>query len=102
MARIGGSRRKKAALFSKPSRKKGKVSLRDYLAEYKEGDMVSLVFEPSIHKGSYYPRFVGRMGVVKGRSGSCYEVSIMDAGKPKTLIVHPVHLKKAGGVSKNV
>ncbi len=30
----------------------------------------------------------------KRQKGKCYEVLIIDRGKQKTLIVHPVHLKK--------
>ena len=30
----------------------------------------------------------------KGKKGNCYEVLIKDGGKEKTLIVHPIHLKK--------
>ena len=94
MARIGGVRRKKSALLSKSSRKKGKVSLRNYLAEFKEGDKVALGYEPAVFKGTYCPRFVGKAGVVTAKLGSCYEVKIKDFKKEKKLIVHPVHLKK--------
>ncbi len=45
-------------------------------------------------KGMYLPRFHGRIGVVKGQRGKCYEVAIKDGSKEKILIVHPVHLKK--------
>ena len=47
-----------------------------------------------MQKGMYHSRFYGKMGVVKGKKGRCYEVMITDGSKQKTLIVHPVHLKK--------
>lgn len=101
MARLGGIRRKKSALLTKSSRKKGKISHRDYLAEFKEGDKVALRYEPAVFEGTYCPRFVGKSGVVSSKKGSCYEIKIKDFNKPKTLIVHPVHLKKLWG-EKNV
>lgn len=94
MARLGGVRRKKSALLTKGARKKGKVSLRSYLAEFSEGDKVSLSYEPAVFKGTYCPRFVGKSGVIVSRKGCCYEVKIKDFKKEKTLIVHPVHMKK--------
>ena len=100
MARLGGVRRKKSALLTKPSRKKGKVSLRNYLTKYNEGDKVALRYEPAVFEGTYCPRFVGKSGVIKAKRGSCYEVKIKDFKKEKTLIVHPVHLKKLWGEKK--
>ena len=94
MARIGGVRRSKSSLLTKGSRKKGKISLKAYLAEYKEGDKVALGYEPAVFEGTYCPRFVGKSGVVLSKRGTCYEVRIKDFNKEKTLIVHPVHLKK--------
>ncbi|MCC7574451.1 50S ribosomal protein L21e [Candidatus Woesearchaeota archaeon] len=94
MARIGGVRRSKSSLLSKKNRKKGKVSLKAYLAEFNVGDKVALGYEPAVFEGTYCPRFVGKSGVVLAKRGSCYEVKIMDFKKEKMLIVHPVHLRK--------
>ncbi len=93
MARVGGLRRKKVSRFTKTRTKKGKVSLRSYLSEFKEGDRVSLTVEPAIQKGMYCPRFVGKSGTVIGKTGDCYKVQIEDLKKTKTLIVHPVHMR---------
>ena len=94
MARIGGVRRSKSALLSKKVGRKGKVSLRAFLSEYEVGDKVALGYEPAVFEGTYCPRFVGKSGVILGRRGSCYEVKIKDFKKSKTIIVHPVHLRK--------
>ncbi len=59
-----------------------------------EGERVVLKAEPSYHKGLYFHRFHGKIGVVKAKKGRYYEVVVRDGGKQKTLIVHPVHLKK--------
>lgn len=94
MARIGGLRRKKVSRFTKDTKSKGKISLRRYLAEFKEGDRVSLTIEPSIQEGVYCPRFIGKSGTILSKKGTCYEVKINDFKKEKVLIVHPVHMRK--------
>jgi large subunit ribosomal protein L21e len=94
MARIGGLRRKKVKIFTKGTKTKGKVSQRRYLQVFNVGDRVSLTIEPAIHEGSYCPRFVGKSGTIMAKRGTCYEVAIKDFAKSKTLIVHPVHMRK--------
>jgi len=94
MARKGGTRRKRSSLMTKSVRRKGKISFRNYLAELNNGDKVALFVEPAVQKGMFHPKFSGKVGTVLSKKGSCYEVKINDFAKEKTLIVHPVHLKK--------
>lgn len=94
MKKIGGLRRKTRSLFKKYRREKGKLSLSNYLQSFKKGDKVKLSLESSIHKGMYHPMFYGKTGIIEGKKGKCYEILITDGSKQKTLIVHPVHLKK--------
>ncbi|MCF7871788.1 50S ribosomal protein L21e [Candidatus Woesearchaeota archaeon] len=96
MARKGGSRRSKRTIFTKSSRDKGKTSIRKILTEYKEGQKVNLLIEPSMLKGLYHPRFAGKTGTIISKKGECYEVKITDMDKQKTLIVHPIHLEIKG------
>lgn len=93
--RKGGQRRKRASILTKNSRNRGKVSLKSYLMEYKDGEKVTLIVEPAIQKGLYHPRFAGKTGIIKKKLGSCYEVKIKDSNKEKLLVVHPIHMKKA-------
>lgn len=58
------------------------------------GERVVLKAEPSIQKGMYNPLFHGKAGIIKAKQGKCYSVLINDKNKQKTIIVHPVHLKK--------
>tara|TARA_Y100000310_G_scaffold345483_1_gene465512 strand:+ start:2936 stop:3223 length:288 start_codon:yes stop_codon:yes gene_type:complete len=95
MQRVGGFRRKTRRKLSKKVRQKGKFSLTRFFQRLSEGDKVYLVAEPSIQKGMYFPRFHGKAGVVDGKQGSNYYVKIKDGNKPKRLLVHPVHLKRA-------
>ena len=93
--RIGGFRRKSRYKFRKEKRQRGKVSITRYFQSFNAGDRIYLSVEPAVQKGMYYPRFMGKTGIVKGKRGRCYEITINDLGKEKTLIVHPVHLKRA-------
>lgn len=92
--RIGGGRRKSRHKLLKKAKEKGKISLKNYLQTFNEGDKVLLKAEPSIQKGMYHLRFHGKAGTIKGRKGECYLVKIYDKTKPKELIVHPIHLRR--------
>ena len=92
--RIGGLRRRTRYKFRKEKRNKGKISITRYFQSFNAGDRVYLGVEPAVQKGMYFPRFMGKAGIIKSKRGRCYEVTINDLGKEKTLIVHPVHLKR--------
>lgn len=92
--RIGTIRSRTRQKFSKDSNCKGKISMTDYFQEFKDGDRVVLKTESSIQTGMYHPRFYGKVGTIAGKEGKCYKVHIVDIKKSKTLIVHPVHLKR--------
>ena len=92
--RIGGYRRKSRQKFTKHYRRKGKISLGRYFQTFEMGQKVLLDVEPAVQKGMYWPGFIGKTCVIKGIQGRCYKIEINDMGKSKTLIVHPVHLKK--------
>lgn len=81
--------------FSKNHRTKGKISIRKFFQEFKEGERVTLKVEPAHHKGRYYPRFHGKSGFVNGKKGDCYSILIKDGEKDKMVVVHPVHLQRA-------
>ena len=93
--RIGGFRRKTRYKLTKERRRKGKISLTRYFQSFNMGDRIYLSAEPAVQKGMYYPRFMGKSGIVKAKRGRCYEITINDMGKEKTLVVHPVHLKRS-------
>ena len=92
--RKGGFRRKTRAKLRRNANDRGKVSIRKYLQSFDIGERVSLVMNPSVHEGMYFPRFHGAKGIVKEKQGDCYIVQIKDKTKLKKLIVHPVHLTK--------
>ena len=92
--RTGRSRRKTRSKLRKNIHDKGKISIMKYLQEFKEGESVILKAEPAVQKGMYFPRFHGKVGVIKGKQGECYKIMIKDHKMEKAVIVHPIHLKK--------
>jgi large subunit ribosomal protein L21e len=92
--RIGGYRRKTRQKMTKGHRQKGKISLSSFFQSFNIGDNVAFLAEPAYQKGMYHPRYHGKVGVVKAKRGDCYEVGIKDGSVSKTMIVHPVHLKR--------
>ena len=94
VTRRGGYRRKSRHKMSKPRRQKGKISLTNMLQEFKDNDKVVLKMEPGYQKGNYHLRFYGSAGTVIGKRGNCYKVKIKHMNAERTVIVHPVHLKK--------
>ncbi|MBI4451103.1 50S ribosomal protein L21e [Candidatus Woesearchaeota archaeon] len=94
--RIGGPRRRTRRTFKKEFRDAGKISIRKYFQSFKAGDKVCLNSEPAVQGGMYHSRYHGKTATVLGRRGECYVLGLKDCRVDKTLIVHPVHLKKAG------
>ena len=92
--RMGGIRRKTRYKFRKQVRSRGKIGMTKYFQSFNVGDRVYLTVESAVQKGMYYPHFMGKAGIIKGKRGKCYEVTINDLGKDKTLIIHPVHMKR--------
>lgn len=92
--RIGGSRRKTRYKFTKEERRRGKISISRYFQKFKLGDKVALSVEPAVQNGMYNPNYIGKIGTIAGKRGRCYEVLMKDANKEKTLISHPVHLRR--------
>ncbi|AJF61039.1 TPA: 50S ribosomal protein L21e [Candidatus Woesearchaeota archaeon] len=95
MQHHGSFRRKTRGKLSKGHKEKGKISLRKFFQEFKNGEKVVMKAEPAYQNGMYYPRFHGKSGMVLGKRGECYEVLIKDGRKEKLLIVHPIHLKRS-------
>ncbi|MBI2575291.1 50S ribosomal protein L21e [Candidatus Woesearchaeota archaeon] len=90
--RIGSSRRKTRDYMTQPASARGKFPLHGLTQKFAAGDCVVLSAEPSVHKGLYFRRFHGKTAKVMAKRGRCYEVSVVDGRKEKTLIVNPVHM----------
>ncbi len=79
-------------LKRKRIREKGKVKFSSYFQTFNKGDKVSVVRDVSFK--ICFPEYMqGRTGIVEGKRGRSYIVSI-NIGKDKRFIIHPIHLKK--------
>jgi large subunit ribosomal protein L21e len=73
---------------------RAKFKVTPYLQEFKNDDRVVIKFNPSSQKGMPDKRFMGRVGLVKGKRGDAYVVEIRDGNKKKEIISRPEHLLK--------
>jgi len=77
----------------KTVRTRGKLQLSKYFQEFKHGDSVAVVREPSV-TASFPVRLQGRTGVVEYKRGRAYMVKVKDMEKEKQFLIKPIHLKK--------
>ena len=92
--RSKGIRSKSRKLLRKKPRERGIHSIARALQKFEEGDSVSIVIDPAVHKGMPHIRFQGHTGKVEGKQGESYLVGINDGKKHKTLIVRSEHLRR--------
>ena len=98
--RMDGFRKRTRSKFTKERCDKGKISIRYFLQKFDVGDKVSLTVEPGYQRGMYRPKFMGKFGTILASKGNCYKVEINDFKKKKTLIVHPIHMRKVAHQEK--
>ena len=92
--RVGGFRRKTRSKLRKQYRRRGKISIKKFFQDFKEGNKVIFKPEPAVQTGMAFPRFQGKSGIITGKQGECYKVQIKDGNMKKVVIIHPVHLKR--------
>ena len=92
--RSKGLRSKSRKLLTKKPRKRGIHSITKALQHFKIGTSVSIVIDPSVHKGMPHIRYQGYTGKVEAKQGSSYLIGIFDGKKHKTLIARPEHLRR--------
>jgi large subunit ribosomal protein L21e len=91
-----GYRHRTRKLLKKSVRERGSVPpLSLIMIDYKVGERVHIVINPSIHSGMPHRRYHGKTGVVIGKRGRCYIVSVMLGDREKVLFVRPEHLRPA-------
>lgn len=89
----GGLKRKARYKLKKEVRERGKISINRFMQFFAIGQRVHLDIESSFHKGEFHTQYMGKTGIIKGKRGKCYEVTIKDGNKEKMIIVNPIHLK---------
>jgi len=91
-----GYRHRTRKLLKKNVRERGSVPpLSLLMINYNVGDRVHIVINPSIHAGMPHRRYHGKTGVVIGKRGKCYIVSVKLGDREKVLFIRPEHLKPA-------
>jgi len=88
-----GPRSKTRYKTKKNKRQRGSPSITVRLQEFKPGDRVHVSFNPSVHGGAPFRRFMGKTGLVTGKQGECYVITIRDKNAVKSIIVNPAHLQ---------
>ncbi|MGB5912237.1 MAG: 50S ribosomal protein L21e [Promethearchaeia archaeon] len=96
-----GYRNKSRKRHRKRVRERGLGSVEKYLVEYKMGDKVDIITDPSKHKrGMPHRRFHGLTGTVMNQRGRCYAVQIKLGNSKKLLIIGKEHLRLNNGSLK--
>jgi len=88
-----GYRSRNRDLLRKKPRERGRPGLSRLFYEYKEGDLVSIDISPSYVETAPHRRYQGKVGVVVGKRGRAYIISIKVGGKQKTIITTKDHIK---------
>ncbi len=89
-----GYRHRTRKLLRKRIRERGAIPpLSLLMYEYKPGDKVYIIINPSVMKGMPHRRYHGKVGVVKGRRGKAYLVEVVVGSKVKKLFIRPEHLR---------
>ncbi|KAA0002632.1 MAG: 50S ribosomal protein L21e [Thermoplasmata archaeon] len=94
MKRSRGFRSKSRSKLRKKYREGRMNLITKVMQDFKEGEKVTIVIDPSFHDGMPHPRFHGRTGSIEGMQGDAYIVKIKDGGKIKHIISSPVHLRR--------
>jgi len=92
-----GTRTKTRNVLKKKPRARGLSPITKGLQEFESGEKVNIIIDPSEHKGMPFSRFHGLTGVVVGRRGTAFEVSVKDGNKTKMVVARPEHLVKNNG-----
>ncbi len=89
-----GYRTKTRSIFRKSIRKRGLPGLSRFMTNFKIGDKVDIIVDPSFQKrGMPHRRFHGKTGQISDKRGRCFEVKVKDGNKMKTLLVGQEHFR---------
>jgi large subunit ribosomal protein L21e len=95
MRRSKGFRSRTRNLLRKKPRERGKIGLSRILREYLPGEKVTIILDPSVHKGMPHRRYHGRVGVIHEKRGKSYVVHVAMGKQTKQIIARPEHITSA-------
>ena len=87
------ARGKRAKTRSKLRKRPGRATVNEVLKPFAEGTAIQIDIRPEMHKGMPPAIYQGSYGVVDGKQGTAYLVSVRKGGLENTLVVHGIHLK---------
>jgi large subunit ribosomal protein L21e len=93
MRKSQGYRAGTRRLLKKAPRERGKMRISKLLYEYQPGNQVVVKIDPSVQKGMPHRRYHGKIGVVVGKRGQSYVLSVAQGEAAKEIIVRPEHLE---------
>ncbi len=77
--------------------KGGKVTVNKLLQQIPVGAKVDIKINSSVHSGMPFRRYQGMTGMVIGKQGSAYFVSVSKLGKQMKVLAGPAHLTISRG-----
>lgn len=100
MVRHNGFRTKTRRKFRKNPRTKGLPGLSKFMIEYKVGDYVDIIADPSFAQaGMPHRRFHGKTGKIIGLRGQCFEIEVRIGNAQKMIITGKEHIQLNKGVA---
>ena len=93
MKKSKGQRQGTRFIASRSKTERSRLNISRVIHQYAEGDCVAIVIDGGQQKGMPNRRFQGRTGVITGKQGSAWVVTVKDGNKTKTVIARPEHLR---------
>ncbi len=94
MKKSKGTRQGTRNILRKDPSERGLIPINRVLQEFKEGEKVKIMIEPSVHKGQPHRRFHGKIGEIEGTQGDAFVVEVEDGDKTKKVITRSEHLER--------
>ncbi len=89
-----GPRKGTRSLFRVTPRERGKVRITRVIAQFDIGSKAAIEIDSRVRGGQPHNTFNGKTGLIIGKQGRAYLVSIRIGGKMKTVVAAPAHLRR--------
>jgi large subunit ribosomal protein L21e len=74
--------------------KRSKFTVEKLMKEFRKGDKVVVKQDPSSQDSMPHSRYRGKIGMIEGKRGRAYVVSVKLGNAKKQVITRPEHLKQ--------
>ena len=93
MKKSKGERQGTRFIASRSKSERSRLNIDRVIHEYSEGDSVAIVIDGGQQRGMPNRRFQGKTGVISGKQGVAWVVTIKDGNKTKTVVARPEHIR---------